>query len=63
MGSQTSAGLVKVSITLHPDQLARLERCSNRRHVSKSVIFREALIEKLDRLEQGEPLLAPERVA
>lgn len=57
MPAQTSAGLVKFNLTMHPDQLARLERISAARHVSKSVIMREALTEKLDRLEQGGPVL------
>lgn len=56
--STTSAGLVKISLTMHPDQLARLERLSEARHVSKSVILREAMDEKLDRLERGAPVLA-----
>lgn len=58
MPAQTSAGLLKVSLTVHPDQLARLERLSQARHVSKSVILREALDEKLDRLERGASVLA-----
>ena len=57
MPALTTAGLVKISLTMHPDQLARLERISEARHVSKSVILREAMNAELDRLEQGGPLL------
>lgn len=57
MKARTSAGLIKLALTVHPDQLARLERLSEERHVSKSVILREALDEKLDRLERGASVL------
>lgn len=63
MPAITSAGLIKLALTVHSDQLARLERIAEERHVSKSVILREALDEKLDRLERGGPVLEPERVA
>lgn len=63
MASRTSAGLVKLAITLHPDQLERLDRCSEFRHVSRSVILREAIDEKLARLERGAPVLEPSAVA
>ncbi len=58
MPALTSAGLIKLSLTVHSDQLARLERIAAARHVSKSVVLREALDEKLDRLERGASVLA-----
>jgi predicted transcriptional regulator len=63
MAAETSGGLIKSSFTVHPDQLARLERVSRERRISKSVILREAIDEKLDRLERGASVLEPERVA
>lgn len=63
MSSLTGGGLQKTSFTVHPEQLARLDRVARERHISKSVILREAIEEKLDRLEGGAPVLEPERVA
>lgn len=63
MPSMTSGGFVKSSVIFHPDQIARLERVAAERHLSKSVIVREAVDEKLDRMEGGAPLIEPERVA
>jgi predicted DNA-binding protein len=63
MPTLTSGGYVKSSVIFHPDQLARLERMAAERHLSKSVIIREALDEKLDRMEGGGPLIKTEQVA
>lgn len=63
MPSLTAGGYVKTSVVLHPDLIARLERVAADRHLSKSVIVREALEEKLDRMEAGGPLIDSERVA
>jgi predicted transcriptional regulator len=59
----TSGGYVKSSVIFHPDQIARLERMAAERHLSKSVIIREALDEKLDRMESGGRLIKTEQVA
>jgi predicted transcriptional regulator len=57
MTSLTPGGYVKSSVVLHPDQVARLDRMAAERHLSKSVIIRAALDEKLDRIEAGGPLI------
>ncbi len=53
----TSGGLIKASVILHVDQLTRLERFARERHVSKSVIIRAALDEKLASMEHGASLI------
>lgn len=63
MAAETSGGLIKSSFTVHPDQLARLDKVSRERHISKSVILREAIEEKLDRLERGAPVIEAAAVA
>lgn len=63
MATLTAGGYVKSSVIFHPDQLDRLERMAAERHLSKSVIIREALDEKLDRMEGGGPLIQTEQVA
>lgn len=63
MAAETSGGLIKSSFTIHPDQLARLDRVARDRHISKSLILREALEKELDRLESGAPVLEPAAVA
>lgn len=57
LASYTSGRLVKTSFTVHPDQLARMDRVARERHISKSVILREAINHELDRLERGEPVV------
>lgn len=63
MPTLTAGGYVKTSVILHPELLARLERVAADRHLSKSAIVREALGEKLDRMEDGGSLIGPVRVA
>lgn len=63
MPSLTAGGYVKTTVIFHPDLIARLERLAADRHLSKSVIVREALEEKLDRMEAGGPLIESEKVA
>jgi hypothetical protein len=49
-GSTTTAGLIKLGVTLDVDQLARLTRIARERHMPKSVIVRQAIEEMLNRL-------------
>jgi predicted transcriptional regulator len=63
MPSLTPGGLVKSSVVFHPDQIARLDRVASARHLSKSAIIREAVDEKLDRMESGGPLIKTEPAA
>lgn len=63
MAAETSGGLIKSSFTIHPDQLARLDKVARERHISKSLILREALEKELDRLETGAPVLEAAAVA
>ncbi len=57
MPTAKADGLAKTSLAFPRDLLDRLERIARDRQVAMSVIVREAIKEKLDRMEHGGPVL------
>lgn len=62
MGVPVKAELVKTSMVLRAEQVQRLQKIADARRISRSVILREALDEKLERLEAGAAVVREQRL-